>query len=108
MKRKAVRPRRCSLRLDPPTKAALEARAEGLWISASDLLRLIFKNAMDGARPAPEGLPPGSSSVAYTVALAAEEEAALRAWAGNPEGAEFTRILRAVLADALRRKRIHI
>lgn len=108
MKRKAVRPRRCSLRLDPPTKAALEARAEGLWISASDLLRLMFKSAMDGARPAPEGLPPGSSSVAYTVALAADEEAALRAWAGNPEGAQFTRILRAVLADALRRKRIQI
>ena len=108
MKRKAVRPRRYSLRLDPQVKADLEARAESLWISAADLMRLIFKNALEGDRPVPEGLSPGSSSVGYTCALTVAEETVLRAWAGNPEGAEFTRILRAVLADALRRKRIQI
>lgn len=108
MKRKTVRPTRYSLRLDPALKSALETRAEGLWISAADLLRLIFKHAIESGRAVPEGLSPGPASIAYTCALSATEEAELRAWAGHPEGAEFSRILRAVLADALRRKRLQV
>lgn len=108
VKRKASRPHKFSLRLNPAVKAALESRAERLWISPASLMRLIIKNWLASGRAAPEGLSPGGEGVGYTIALSAEEEAELRTWAGYPEGAEFARILRAVVVAALSRKQLHI
>lgn len=108
MKRKVSRPHKFSIRLNPQVKAALEARAESLWISSACLMRLIIKNWLTSGRSVPEGLSPGGESVGYTIALSVEEEAELRTWAGHPDGAEFARILRAVLVAALSRKQLHI